>query len=109
MINLLGPPPSSLISQGELRDKFFSSEGKFLTTHGKPWHSNLLTLISSGKFLNQELLTASVPLEQRESTLEGTAEREAFLRFMDKMLQWEPSKRSSAKELAEDEWLHSHM
>ncbi|KFZ07191.1 hypothetical protein V501_06690 [Pseudogymnoascus sp. VKM F-4519 (FW-2642)] len=28
MINLLGPPPSSLLAQGELRDKFFSSEGK---------------------------------------------------------------------------------
>lgn len=28
MINLLGPPPSSLFTQGELKDKFFSSEGK---------------------------------------------------------------------------------
>ena len=27
MIKLLGPPPSSLLTQGELRDKFFSSEG----------------------------------------------------------------------------------
>ncbi|KAJ5102305.1 hypothetical protein NUU61_004527 [Penicillium alfredii] len=29
MINLLGPPPPSLLTQGELRDKFFSSEGKY--------------------------------------------------------------------------------
>ncbi|OBT41362.1 hypothetical protein VE00_08199 [Pseudogymnoascus sp. WSF 3629] len=28
IINLLGPPPSSLIAQGELREKFFSSDGK---------------------------------------------------------------------------------
>ncbi|KAJ5629773.1 hypothetical protein N7528_003430 [Penicillium herquei] len=88
MINLLGPPPPSLITQGELSNKFFSSEGEFL---------------------NQDLLTGLVPLEQRETTLAGTAEREAFLRFMRKMLQWEPGKRSSAKELAEDEWIHSHM
>ncbi|KKK17386.1 hypothetical protein AOCH_002023 [Aspergillus ochraceoroseus] len=86
MINLLGPPPPSLVIQGELSDKFFSSD-----------------------FLNQDLLTGLVPLEQRETTLEGTAEREAFLRFMRKMLQWEPGKRSSAKELAEDEWIHRHM
>ncbi|PYH37078.1 kinase-like protein [Aspergillus neoniger CBS 115656] len=88
MINLLGSPPASLLAQGELRDKFFSSEGAFL---------------------HPELLTDQVPLDERETTLEGRAEREAFLHFMRKMLQWEPRKRSSARELAEDEWLHSHM
>ncbi|KAE8397585.1 hypothetical protein BDV37DRAFT_289288 [Aspergillus pseudonomiae] len=31
LINLLGPPPSSLLAQAELRDKFFSSDGAFLT------------------------------------------------------------------------------
>ncbi|KAJ5162888.1 kinase-like protein [Penicillium coprophilum] len=30
MINLLGPPPPSLLTQGELTDKFFSSEGELL-------------------------------------------------------------------------------
>ncbi|CAG7975451.1 unnamed protein product [Penicillium salamii] len=89
IINLLGPPPSSLLTQGQLRDKFFSKQGKH--------------------FLTPQLLTDPVPLEQRETTLEGRAEREAFLRFMRKMLQWEPSQRSSAKELAEDEWILSHM
>ncbi|PYI27291.1 kinase-like protein [Aspergillus indologenus CBS 114.80] len=97
IINLLGPPPPSLLTQGELKDKFFSSEGKFL----------ILTV--HGNFLNPDLLTGLVPLEQRETTLAGEAERESFLRFMRKMLQWEPGKRSSAKELAEDEWIHSHM
>ncbi|KAJ5697510.1 hypothetical protein N7488_011194 [Penicillium malachiteum] len=82
MVNLLGPPPPSLITQGELSNKFFSSEG---------------------------LLTGPMPLEQREPTLARTAEREAFLRLMRKMLQWEPDKCSSAKELAEDEWIHSHI
>ncbi|KAJ5779490.1 hypothetical protein N7457_007210 [Penicillium paradoxum] len=97
MINLLGPPPLSLLMQGELRAKFFSSEGK----------ETLMTL--SGEFLTPGLLTDQVSLEDRETTLEGQMEREAFIRFMRKMLQWEPGKRSSAKELAEDEWIHSHM
>ncbi|CAI7565869.1 unnamed protein product [Penicillium bialowiezense] len=30
MINLLGPPPPSILDQGELKDKFFSREGKFV-------------------------------------------------------------------------------
>ncbi|KAJ5737134.1 uncharacterized protein N7483_002259 [Penicillium malachiteum] len=34
MINLLGPPPS-LLAQGELRDKFFPSEGKFFMIHAE--------------------------------------------------------------------------
>lgn len=59
-----------------------------------------------GDFRNTNLLTGQIPLEERETTLEGLQERGAFLRFMRKMLQWEPEKRSSAKELAEDEWLH---
>ncbi|KAL7651943.1 hypothetical protein ACMYSQ_009270 [Aspergillus niger] len=88
MINLLGPPPEGLLARGELREKFFSSEGAFL---------------------HPDLLTDQVPLEERETTLEGEAERDAFLRFMRKMLQWEPNRRSSAKDLAEDEWIHSHM
>ena len=62
-----------------------------------------------GDFLTPHLLTDRVPPEERETTLEGKVEREAFLHFMRKMLQWEPGKRSSAKELAKDEWIHSHM
>lgn len=62
-----------------------------------------------GAFLAPDLLTARVPLEERENILEGRSERESFLRFMRKMLQWEPGKRSSAKELAVDGWIHSHM
>jgi serine/threonine-protein kinase SRPK3 len=51
------------------------------------------------------------PLEVRETTLErdGKPEHRAcFLRLMGKMLQWEPEKRASAKELAEDEWIVKH-
>ncbi|KAL4879899.1 kinase-like domain-containing protein [Aspergillus karnatakaensis] len=42
------------------------------------------------------------PLEESETSLEGE-EKEMFLRLMRKMLQWEPGKRSSAKELEQDE------
>lgn len=52
-----------------------------------------------------------MPLERRETSLEGEdkkEDRECFLRFMRKMLQWEPEKRSSAGELTEDEWILKH-
>jgi serine/threonine-protein kinase SRPK3 len=110
MINLLGPPPASLLTQGELRDRFFSSEGKQVS-----YFCNIFLVSEStnpmilGDFLAPDLLSDQIPLEKRETTLEGSVEREAFLRFMRKMLQWEPGNRSSAKELAEDEWIHSHM
>ena len=65
--------------------------------------------MSIGAFLHPELLTERIPLEERETSLEGKPEWEAFLRLMRKMLQWEPSKRSSARELAEDEWLQSYI
>jgi hypothetical protein len=35
-------------------------------------------------------------------------DKDGFLRLMQKMLQWEPDKRSSAKDLAEDDWINSH-
>jgi hypothetical protein len=48
------------------------------------------------------------PLEKRETTLEGE-DKESFLRMMRRMLQWEPEKRNSAKELAEDEWIRKQI
>lgn len=45
---------------------------------------------------------------RESSSLEGE-EREKFLRLLRKMLQWEPEKRSSAKELEEDEWLDTEL
>lgn len=41
----------------------------------------------------------------RETVFEGE-ERAKFLRFVGKMLQWEPSARSYAHELVDDEWIH---
>ncbi|KAI1936706.1 hypothetical protein LOZ12_006188 [Ophidiomyces ophidiicola] len=88
MIGLLGPPPPNLLTQGRLTSKFFSDKGEFCA--GIP-------------------LQDPVPLEKRETTLkEQQDDREKFLCPMRKMLQWEPGKRSSAKELVQDEWIRAH-
>ncbi|KAL6707078.1 hypothetical protein ACN47E_004830 [Coniothyrium glycines] len=86
IIALLGPPPSSLLSQANLRSKFFSVSGDFCA--GIP-------------------IPESISLDQRETSLQGE-DKECFLRFMRKMLQWEPEKRSTARELADDEWIVKH-
>ncbi|KAL4894129.1 hypothetical protein BDV59DRAFT_192502 [Aspergillus ambiguus] len=87
MIGLLGQPPASLLARGRQRQKFF---------------------LDSGEFRGKSLLKEPTPLEQRETVL-GGQDRESFLRFMRRMLQWEPEKRSTAKELAEDEWIRKHI
>ncbi|RAL12540.1 kinase-like protein [Aspergillus homomorphus CBS 101889] len=67
-IRLLGPPPPDLIARGKLSHKFFSDEGDFCA--GIP-------------------LKEPVPLEQRETTLEGQ-EKADFLLLVRKMLRWNP-------------------
>jgi serine/threonine-protein kinase SRPK3 len=101
MIALLGPPPQSILTQANLKDRFFSVDGKFCATRGSLFCFNTPF---EGEFCAGIPLPESRPLEDRETNLEGK-ERECFLRFMRKMLQWEPQKRSSARELAEDEWI----
>ena len=45
-----------------------------------------------------------VSLEDCEEYLEGDDEK-AFLRFMQKMIQWRPEDRQTASQLLKDEWL----
>ena len=63
-----------------------------------------------GQFCGGIPVPEYVPIEERETTLkeDDEADREAFLRLMRKMLQWDPERRSSAKELSEDEWIERH-
>lgn len=63
-----------------------------------------LRIIPIDDFGAKFLLEDRILLEQRETNLEGQ-DKAQFLRLIQKMLQWEPEKRSSAKELQEDEWI----
>ncbi|KAJ4253304.1 hypothetical protein NW762_010459 [Fusarium torreyae] len=83
MVALLGPPPQTLLESGKLSQKFFTDTGDFRKDISLP---------------------QSISLEEIEIGLEGDS-KQKFLSMMRKMLQWDPSKRSSAKELANDEWI----
>ncbi|KAI8672818.1 Protein kinase domain-containing protein [Fusarium sp. Ph1] len=87
MIALLGQPPQALLQSGKSSHKFFTDQGDFRADIPFP---------------------ERISLEGKETSLEGESQRR-FLAMMQKMLQWDPSKRSSAKALAEDEWIMEHM
>ncbi|WAO89789.1 Protein kinase domain-containing protein [Fusarium falciforme] len=87
MIALLGQPPQALLQSGKSRHKFFTDQGDFCT---------------------DILLLDRISLKEKETSLEGESQRR-FLVMMRKMLQWDPSQHSSAKALAEDEWIMEHM
>ncbi|KAI1354392.1 serine threonine protein kinase, CMGC group [Xylaria sp. FL0043] len=87
MVALLGQPPQQLLNRGRLTSKFFSDKGEFCGGISLP---------------------APISLEEIETNLKGH-DKESFLRMMRMMLQWEPNLRSSARELAESEWLQEQM
>ncbi|KAF6842745.1 serine/threonine-protein kinase SRPK3 [Colletotrichum musicola] len=87
IIALLGPPPRSPIQQCARSHEWFTDAGDF--------RGDISQLDQS-------------PLEDRVSGLEGE-DREKFVAMMRKMLQWDPSKRASARELAQDEWILGHI
>ncbi|KAK1835361.1 serine threonine protein kinase [Podospora conica] len=85
--SLLGQPPQALLQLGKSSHKFFTDTGEF-----RPGVK----------------LPGAMSLGKRESSLEGES-KEKFIAMMHKMLQWEPSERSSAKQLADDAWIKSYM
>lgn len=109
MIRLLGPPPPGLLARGHLTQKFFSEEGNrsiLLLIHRQ---CRMLTAFSHvGNLRAGELVGEHIPLEQRETSLDGE-EKEIFLCLVRKMLHWEPEKRSSAGELEQDEWVQAEL
>ncbi|KAM0280371.1 hypothetical protein ACHAQH_004084 [Verticillium albo-atrum] len=62
----------------------------------------------AGVFRGDIALPNKMSLDEKEIGLDGES-RELFLAMMRKMLHWEASKRSSAKALAEDEWILQNM
>lgn len=64
-----------------------------------------LELNPAGQWRGEIPLPSATSLEESEENLDGS-NKEAFLRFMRKMLQWEPGRRQTAKQLLQDPWLN---
>lgn len=90
MISILGPPPLELVKQGKRSAEWFDGDGKWLSPdNNEPERLPLLPLSS---------------LEDVEENLDGR-NKELFPKFIRSMLQWEPEKRKTARELLGDPWL----
>lgn len=85
MVALMGPPPPDLLKKGKRTAEFFDEDGQWRADIPVPNHTSL---------------------EESEEYLKGS-NKEAFLRFMRKMIQWRPEDRQTAKQLLQDDWLNS--
>ena len=65
--------------------------------------SSKLNLV--GQWRGEIPLPSATSLEESEENLDGS-NKEALLQFMRKMLQWQPERRQTAKQLLQDPWLN---
>ncbi|KAI4174630.1 MAG: hypothetical protein LQ343_002203 [Gyalolechia ehrenbergii] len=84
MMALMGPPPSELLKAGKRTAEFFDKDGE--------WQAEIP-------------VPARTCLQESEENLTGR-NKEAFLRFVRKMVQWRPEDRQTANQLLEDDWLN---
>jgi serine/threonine-protein kinase SRPK3 len=64
----------------------------------------LTTLCPPGEFIRKDLIPQDLKITETVTLFQGE-EKEQFLHFASKMLQWQPEKRSTANVLLEDPFL----
>ncbi|KAG7152481.1 Serine/threonine-protein kinase SRPK like [Verticillium longisporum] len=85
LVALLGPPPTDLLRRGKRSSEFFAEDGEW-----------------KGDIPIPQLMS----FEKSVTRLEGE-KKEAFLGFVNGMLQWRPEDRKTARQLHDDPWLRS--
>ena len=98
---VLGTPSRKFLDPSERRCQFWDQNGWYTTLFNM---ATLITLdFTPGNWKETAPISTS-NLEHREMRLEGH-EKDDFLRFLQRMLRWDPEERPSAKELLFDPWL----
>ncbi|KAG6091429.1 hypothetical protein E4U30_006955, partial [Claviceps sp. LM220 group G6] len=92
IVEILGPIPSSLLKQGCRTAEFFDEQGEFRRIPKFP-------LTSLEHLLNGERMPRMKPSDMSDD------EVVVFIDFVRSMLQIDPKKRKSAKQLLQHEWL----
>ena len=98
MIALMGPPPPELLKKGKRTAEFFDEDGENCPTRAT------LFANPAGQWRGGIPVPDRTSLEESEEYLKGS-NKEAFLRFVRKMVQWRPEDRQTADQLLEDDWL----
>jgi serine/threonine-protein kinase SRPK3 len=99
MISLLGPPPPEMLRKSSRTREFYNEDG----TYGFCFARHMRCSLPPGSWKELEEIP-SISLED-SITLLADVEKADFISFARKMLQWDPEKRSAAKDLYEDPWL----
>lgn len=102
MIAVMGPPPPDFLKKGLRSAEFFDEDGKNWFPICNPRY---LLIQQAGQWRDEVPVPNRPSLEESEENLKGS-NKEAFLRFMRKMLQWRPEDRQTASQLLEDDWLN---
>ncbi|KAK6826694.1 hypothetical protein RU639_004750 [Aspergillus parasiticus] len=82
-IGYLGPPPLEILQKGPLFQTYFDSKGNWISEPRIPKTS----------------------LEEFVTTIPPGEEKDQFLRFIRKILTWDPEKRATSIEVMPDQWL----
>lgn len=106
MVAIMGPPPKEMLPNSEYAMKFFDLDGTIIHFISSLLHYGGTTDGSNSGNWKGTAEIPSVSLEELEGNLRGTPQS-LFLSFMQKMFQWQPENRASAKELLADPWLRS--
>jgi len=91
MVALMGAPPASFLlrSPPEMRQGWVNDAGEWC-------------------YVDHEIKVPHLKLEEEEKVLKNAGvNNDPFLRFMRRILVWEPEKRATASELLADPWLAS--
>jgi serine/threonine-protein kinase SRPK3 len=109
MIALVGPVPGVVIeNEREMRHwrwrpAIMNPEGKLCNNatdfYGGPFFSD------RGEFIRKDLIPVDRNLPRIVPDCISEEDKEPFLKFMGKMLTWDPENRATAKELKDDPWL----
>ena len=110
MTALLGQPPLELLRKGTSSHKFFTDQGELCRFDACFLCFVFCVLLTRvpGALQTGLVLPPTISLKEREISLQGE-EQERFLAFMQSMLQWDPLKRASTRELAKNDWLGRYL
>lgn len=103
MTTFMGHVPSCLLRRGRRTAMFYHPNGLF-QVHSPIMDRGLTKHTPLGQPKRTDLVPKHLSFEETVSTLTGQ-EKAMFLKFVRRMVKWEPEDRSSARELLNDPWL----
>ena len=114
---LLGPPPQDLLDKGDRTSKFYESGDSTKDSDGTTENEKKSTTDDqkkdkravryTGQLKDPGWVPTDFDFDSSVTCMEGD-EKGKFIRFIKRMLKWDPDERATASELLRDPWLNQH-